>query len=220
MFQGMTGHDDLSPAARNRALQLDLQQHEQMPGVREQVAQQVAERENEILMASLNTAVGIFRSRCRAAANKKDRAQAHAEKLIAQVDQKIRDLRPSPGCSIEETTRRLGDMKLYLTKIDEGLPSILAEIGQVAADQQRQENLEAATRRHIGYQDEARRLGSAGSLRELEKGQLRLVMRDGVLGFVGASRLDDRQLVLLAAHRANIERDVIEREQWHPVDAA
>src|SRR5271154_5684667 len=99
MFQGMTGHDDLSPAARNRALQLDLQQHEQMPGVREQVAQQVAERENEILMASLNTAVGIFRSRCRAAANKKDRAQAHAEKLIAQVDQKIRDLRPSPGCS-------------------------------------------------------------------------------------------------------------------------
>src|SRR5271156_3046536 len=201
MFEGI----DLSPAARNRDLQIREAQRLAMPGRAGKVAEDVLKRENEVLAGLLTSALQVFRGRCRAAANKKDRAQAHAEKLIAQVDQKIRDLRPSPGCSIEETTRRLGDMKLYLTKIDEGLPSILAEIGQVAADQQRQENLEAATRRHIGYQDEARRLGSAGSLREREKGQLRLVMRDGVLGFVGASRLDDRQLVLLAAHRANIE---------------
>ena len=171
-------------------------------------------------MASLNTAVGIFRSRCRAAANKKDRAQAHAENLIAQVDQKIRDLKPSPGCSIEETTRRLGDMKLYLTKIDEGLPSILSEIGAVAQAQQAEENRQAATQRHIGWNDEARRLGSDGVLRELEKGQLRLVVRDGVLGFVGAGSLDDRQVILLNAHRAEIEREVVEREQWHPIDAA
>src|SRR5271154_1517504 len=215
MFEGI----DLSPAARNRDLQIREVQRQAMPGVQEQVARQVIERENELLAGALNTALGVLRGRCRAAANRKDRAQAHAENLIAQVDQKIRDLKPSPGCSIEETTRRLGDMKLYLTKIDEGLPSILAEIGAVAQAQQAEENRQAATQRHIGWNDEARRLGSAGGLRELEKGQLRLVMRDGVLGFVGASRLDDRQVILLNAHRAEIEREVVEREQWHPIDA-
>src|SRR5271155_598466 len=171
MFEGI----DLSPAARNRDLQIREAQRLAMPGLAGKVAEDVLKRENEVLAGLLTSALQVFRGRCRAAANKKDRAQAHAEKLIAQVDQKIRDLKPSPGCSIEETARRLGDMKLYLTKIDEGLPSILAEIGAVAQAQQAEENRQAATQRHIGWNDEARRLGSAGVLRELEKGQLRLV---------------------------------------------
>src|SRR5271156_2030927 len=215
MFEGI----DLSPAARNRDLQIREAQRLAMPGLAGKVAEDVLKRENEVLAGLLTSALQVFRGRCRAAANRKDRAQAHAENLIAQVDQKIRDLKPSPGCSIEETTRRLGDMKLYLTKIDEGLPSILSEIGAVAQAQQAEENRQAATQRHIGWNDEARRLGSDGVLRELEKGQLRLVVRDGVLGFVGAGSLDDRQVILLNAHRAEIEREVVEREQWHPIDA-
>jgi hypothetical protein len=213
MFEGI----DLSPAARNRDLQIREVQRQAMPGVQEQVARQVIERENELLAGALNTALGVFRGRCRAAANKKDRAQAHAENLIAQVDQKIRDLKPSPGCSLEESTRRLGDMKLYLTKIDEGLPGILAEINQVATDQQREENLQAATARRISWGQDAERLKAHGCVAEIEKNGRRLQLRDGVLGVLGGN-IDDRHRVFIGTWRDEIIRLVEEREVWRAIE--
>src|SRR5271156_321176 len=123
MFEGI----DLSPAARNRDLQIREAQRLAMPGRAGKVAEDVLKRENEVLAGLLTSALQVFRGRCRAAANKKDRAQAHAEKLIGIADQKIRDMKPSPGCSIEETSRRLAEMKLYLEEVDRLLPSVLGE---------------------------------------------------------------------------------------------
>ena len=213
MFEGI----DLSPAARNRDLQIREAQRLAMPGLAGKVAEDVLKRENEVLAGLLTSALQVFRGRCRAAANKKDRAQAHAEKLIAQVDQKIRDLKPSPGCSIEETARRLGDMKLYLTKIDEGLPGILAEINQVATDQQREENLQAATARRISWGQDAERLKAHGCVAEIEKNGRRLQLRDGVLGVLGRN-IDDRHRVFIGTWRNEIIRLVEEREVWRAIE--
>jgi len=214
-FQGITsGGELISAFDRNRELQIQQDQAARDPVLQAKVAEDVARRENEVQAVYINTAAQTFRSRCRTAAAKKLRAVAAVEAIISEFDGWLRDHRPSPGISIGEATARLNDMAAYVAEVKARLPHILDKIGVIAADESREEALEAARQRQLNWTDEGRRLGAVGCARAIEAVGRQLCMRDGRLGTTGGAP-DDRMKTFIGMWREQIESYVSEREKFH-----
>lgn len=199
--------DVLSPAMRNRELEIRAAERAKNPAVIAQQAAAEKEREREVLRGHIETFLQVFRSRCRAAAHPWPTAKSRAESVIADVEQTMYS--------------RFGDLKgdvallgaaEYLKELENGIVGTLEKIGAIARDEQRQENFAAAQRREMGWMAEAAKLDAPGVIKALEIHGAKLVLQDNKIGIKGAG-VDERTRIYVAAHKAEIRRILVEREQ-------
>jgi len=212
MFQGtIDGQPLISAFDRNREMQIKQAQAARDPVLRAKASVEEQRHDNQVAMAVINTAAQTFRSRCRTAAAKKLRAAAAAETIISEYDSWLKDHQPSPGISIAEAARRLDEMSSYVSEVEARIPDILNKIGKIAAEESREEAIEAGHRRTLGWMAEAQKLNGLGVIRALEINGAVLVLQDGKIGIKGAT-VDERTRIYVGAHADEIKCILLARE--------